>query len=241
MEKTKESSDQKTRWWESYFVRYLLGTITGAILIFIFNEVGVFQKSFSINTMLLDKDKQYFAFMSLGICGFAYCYISSGPMLVFHSIRGICNKIYLFLFFGGAAVLSFIVAIYYSKLFTRPFIAVFLYMIVVLLESALVVFAIFFKSDELYYFYKKLTVARGRQGPGGYIESYRHMREHGNSILIVPLEVILGAAIIYIPNLINLEKHMIILGLLSLWIVPAGLVWFVSNILEYKMISKDGA
>jgi hypothetical protein len=59
-----------------------------------------------------------------------------------------------------------------------------------------------------------------------YVESYRHLREHGNAFFIVFLELLLGTALFYSP--------FPWVALLALWIFPAAGVWLFGTLLENR-------
>jgi hypothetical protein len=79
-------------------------------------------------------------------------------------------------------------------------------------------------------FYLNLTEARaGRDNRAEvreYVESYQHLREHGNAFSILLLEVILAAALYAADSVIRL------FGLVVIWIVPATFTWFLGTWLE---------
>jgi len=62
-----------------------------------------------------------------------------------------------------------------------------------------------------------------------YIESYRHLREHGNALLIIVLEAVLAAALAAAPSVGCF-------GLLVVaWILPATFAWFLGTYLEKNL------
>ena len=80
------------RWWEFYALRYALGSVMGVfILLYIFIHTDIATK-FGLEKLafLIPKDPKDLSFthlVILGVCGLAYCYLSSAPMLVFHALR----------------------------------------------------------------------------------------------------------------------------------------------------------
>ena len=76
------------RWWENYLVRYLLGNIIGAIIIVYYLEMPEHDlwREWGFQ---LDSSR---TLIILGVLGFAYCYIASLPILVFHAGRHLIIK-----------------------------------------------------------------------------------------------------------------------------------------------------
>ncbi len=119
---TNQSLNQRgedyARWWESYLVRYAIGTVIGALCAYILLEAAgddlksrflmippVTQDHISalveackkINANACAAQLQLFQglysfniaqLLLLGIYGLAYCYIASAPGLVIHAVRG---------------------------------------------------------------------------------------------------------------------------------------------------------
>ncbi|GGI98383.1 hypothetical protein [Paenibacillus hunanensis] len=83
---------------------------------------------------------------------------------------------------------------------------------------------------DIYDFYKKLASKRARQITASqeYVESYRHLREHGNAFFIVFCEMILG----FIYSTVNSVTTAFVYTLL--WIIPVCSVWFIGSYLEMK-------
>lgn len=70
-----------------------------------------------------------------------------------------------------------------------------------------------------------------------FIDSYRHMREHGNSGFIFGLEIILAATcygIVRLPNLSGPEVLSVLGALFALWSVPAVFVHLLGQHLERR-------
>ncbi|MGB6450067.1 MAG: hypothetical protein WBE92_04885, partial [Steroidobacteraceae bacterium] len=60
-----------------------------------------------------------------------------------------------------------------------------------------------------------------------YIESYRHLREHGNAYAILVAELVLALAVGAAPT------WYFVGGLITLWTLPAAFVWGVGTWLEF--------
>lgn len=101
-----------------------------------------------------------------------------------------------------------------------------------------------FGRQKIYGNLKRLSKAReNNENKGGFIDTYRHLREHGNSVAILVLEAILGASLIGIishfsghPEIENELRSMAAscFALLILWVTPGASVWFLAGWIESK-------
>jgi hypothetical protein len=89
---SKPRKTANSRWWESYFVRYLAGTAVGAIVVLFLaknSPVSPGQDGLADIVRILCKVEFKSAYITmLAIFGFAFCYVASAPILVFHALRG---------------------------------------------------------------------------------------------------------------------------------------------------------
>lgn len=237
------------RWWEFYVIRYFIGSIIGAIIVayILANSVDL-QTQLHLNQMFDAKQitgKSYVLFL---LIGFAYCYIASAPILVMHATRGIwkknldnktedkskCKKI-----INCVVALIVIAALIITGCFTPKFmtfikqcyhtISCVLLALIVCVQIWLLTFS--FKQTASYY--KNLTRARAvekKSNRDNYIESYKHLREHGNAFAIILFELLLAFI------LINTSSINCIIIVITLWIIPAAVVWALGTYLEFKMI-----
>jgi len=83
-----------------------------------------------------------------------------------------------------------------------------------------------FSPDRFRTGYTTLATQRSNQNQAEYIESYRHLREHGNALLIIMMEAILSLAIGGAPSLLSCGL------LVFVWILPATFAWFLGTWLE---------
>jgi hypothetical protein len=99
-------------------------------------------------------------------------------------------------------------------------------------------------SSTLYQFYKDLAGRRGTDQAkrGGIVDSYRHLREHGNALSIVLLEIVLGATLIQVSSAVDGgtdgTKLSLLAAVLAVWIAPGALVWLIGTLIELRF-SKD--
>jgi len=235
-----------SRWWEFYLVRYFVGTVFGTLLIMLI----VYSPDSGINNLLSSNKITLSGFKTnkfelsylwlFGFIGLAYCYLSSAPILVFHSVRSVFKKTLVkntFLKYLVIAILIFIVFLIKNWNLiiktlggTYTTLAILLALLIICTQFILLVFL--FSENELFSFYKKLAEKRSvtrHKITVEYVESYRHLREHGNAFLILIMEIFL-CFILY-----NLDSLLLISCVLTLWIFPAGFVWYIGTYLESRI------
>lgn len=255
-----------TRWWEFYFVRYAIGTLVGAFVI-----SQTVRISPSLREVMLfglgDEPTIPRASLLLGY-GLLLCYIASVPILVLHAsrfaigrahsvreaARGAVSNWFLewrwVLCFVFAALSMFLIVSVFRDVTRNVESEGFLLGLIfwaVLLTLALeyvAAFVMLVYNDRIYDGMKRLAEARAKnEDRGGLIESYRHLREHGNSLFIVGLELVLGAALIgmvrIIENDVNVQDKVFEctrwgVSLLTAWMLPGIAVWFLGSIVERR-------
>ncbi|MFT4170911.1 MAG: hypothetical protein QM639_00005 [Rhodocyclaceae bacterium] len=240
------------RWWEFYVVRYFVGTALGAIVIIF---LATAESPFGVNKGTLadllkplkpDKFEDGYLWLLLTL-GMTYCYLASGPVLVLHATRGtllstidpvkwkrVAAFVALLLVVAGPQTwkLFELLRITGNPWTTLDFYIAALFVLLPSLLFALQVvmlwLAITGREPETFKYYDKVVKKRARAAreTQEYVESYRHLREHGNAFLIVLLELLLGGALYYSPFRWGL--------VLMFWIAPAALVWFVATYLESR-------
>jgi hypothetical protein len=238
-----ETSRMETRWWESYLVRYLVGTITGAGIIYWLNVNSTSPlHTILIPNMTIQKELSTIYLFLLGAYGFAYCYIASGPMLVIHGTRGAffdktlkeVSKVII-----SAIIITCIVAFVFNKFLSISILASATFVFVVALQYIMLLISLTINKIYIKDYYDKLTRQRGNKECKDvideYVQSYRHLREHGNAFIILILEIILGFAIYNIPKVIFTNYNYIVGVIIVIWLIPAGFVWFVGTVLERNM------
>jgi hypothetical protein len=259
-----------SRWWEFYFVRYAIGTLTGALLV---NQASRLSPELAkIVFFQIDLQKEVYAGTSLLLgYGLLFCYIASIPILVWHSARFVAPKAanlipsrFLTKFGAGMSGLrlgfaSGLVAIaglllLQALLFLWKNSAEqdFLIKLGILSGLAVLWFEwgaliwLLFNMERAYQSLRSLAEARYRnQNKGGMIDSYRHLREHGNSILIVLLELILGGILLGMLHVVETDPAIAesikiktyaaySIPILVLWMVPGAAMWFVAASFEKR-------
>ena len=235
-----EKSKNSSRWWEYYVVRYFIGTIVGAGAILMFNEESASPLKGALFPAISSfKDAGIHHLLVLIALGLAYCYIASAPILTIHSLRAQIE-------FDGKRCLSsssawlvafFTVLIASAYLFLSlpllswRFFAIIFVCLILALQLTLFVEAKRNGFDKITSYYWSLSTARASASPQvqEYVESYRHLREHGNAFAIIIFELGFAMAAIAVPSLSMLAI------LLLLWVIPAAAVWMVGTILEMKL------
>jgi len=245
--------NSSSRWWEFYAVRYAMGTVFGAVVFYflcsanpgwralLFDNSGVPIADMSIFHLVpirLDKMQ-----MTLLITyGLVYCYIASAPILVFHATRFLLDyrlekREWLWWFLRYLLVpVTGAGGIWWSTNRLLWAILGLIFAFILWGQYWLGANALL-KRRQLYAFYEKLSKRR-EQAHGGILDSYRHLREHGNSFFIVLLEVVLGLVLFGVGRYQIDEKlsddstFMLYLGILFLWIVPSVGVWFIATSFE---------
>jgi len=186
--------------------------------------------------------------------GLAYCYIASAPILVLHAGRfrlrlnsDVMDTAYGTLMLAWLPLLLAMMAFNDApspNVSTRLFYAfcTFIFVQVVYLSFVVVTFALL-ENQELYDFYVRLDAQRANT-KGELIDSYRHLREHGNSFFIVFLEIVLAlilyaagsASQVVFGDQMNKSAHVLPYVLvILLWTLPAVLVWFVGTVIERRV------
>lgn len=232
-EKPKNSS----RWWEYYVVRYFIGTIVGAGAMLMFNEFSASPLKGALFPAISSfKDAGVHHLVVLVALGFAYCYVASAPMLTIHALRGQFKSGWFScatLWFVPIALAVFVGLNEWLSLAYWSWQGLSIGFVALVLALQLSLFAEAKRNnfEHITTFYWSLSTARASEAPQvqEYVESYRHMREHGNAFAIILFEVGFALAAISVPNLSMLS------ALLFFWVTPAALVWGVATGLESRL------
>ncbi len=239
------------RWWEFYALRYALGSVMGVfILLYIFIHTDIATK-FGLEKLafLIPKDPKDLSFthlVILGVCGLAYCYLSSAPMLVFHALRVNVFKSsshqssfgigWVLVPIGISLIITaFLVYIGYTSLDNLDWLQIICFIILSTVSfsftATLSIWGIINSNFLIVDFYKKL--AEKRQKNLDYVESYRHLREHANAFALVLCEIffcLLFVIGLKISGSVNFAPIFVIL-----WLIGPALIWLVANELESEL------
>lgn len=225
----------RTHWWDYYYVRYFVGAIFGAALLLWLQEHA---RVCTGKQCEIGAASPFLQASALGASGLAFCYLASAPVLVLHALRfrlPTCSR-----FFNGVGIAVAAIVIFGGICLWRsygrhdrltPGVSWLIPLVVVMLPQVALLCAC--PATVIQQRYRKLALDRGRdeatlygKKKGEYIESYRHMREHGNAYAILLAEFVLAFAVAAAPS------WYFVSGLLVLWILPAAFVWFVGTWLE---------
>jgi hypothetical protein len=230
----------ESRWWEYYVLRYFVGTVVGAIaIVFLVKLPDSPLRGFPLIgelSSLQVKDMPALIVIALGAFGFTYCYIASTPMLLLHATRaqlGLSPLRLRWRFWLPTSVA--IICLHRVMVWglsirwwsSRSFGAL-VFLIVVGVQLAIVVDAHRDRFNRVTSFYEHLAQARGRESQSvvEYVESYRHLREHGNACAILALEFTLALV------LFSARELCLALVAVILWLFPSTYAWFIGSLLE---------
>lgn len=266
-----QSNHSQVRFWENYLVRYLLGSIVGAVMVWIllwqipenYHRPLILTKAAPVDSTFL---------LLLGMAGFAYCYVASSLVLVVHSARWLTTKksatksanpyipttkrqvleTLLIAVVGCLVIFKVSLTLATSSPFpnTEVFdvVALFIGMVGMAWQ-----WTIAFRSHrqplEMYEFYSNLATMRSKSSARNaeFVESYRHLREHGNAFFIVLSEIffffyLLGALKLAFQPRVNIEpSFQMVIGtiFLMLWVLPGVGAWFLGTKLEQRLAGWD--
>lgn len=224
---------EKSEWWKNYYVRYFVGSAFAIPLVLILSK-----KLLWIGSLGTLSERPWISATVVGLGGLAFCYAASAPILVFHASRSMiwrrtsvstCAVVAISIASACALITAVLLRFFDSPgldwILTAPFV------IVVLLQVACL-FLLATRLDGVQEFYS--LVAKFRADSSGttsihseYIESYRHLREHGNAFSILSLEIALTLALLALGQ----TPGAFALVLIS-WILPSSIAWIIGTWLE---------
>jgi hypothetical protein len=248
------STSDSARWWEFYAVRYSIGTVTGAVVVMLLCRANPAMQEVFLGTSTSVVDP--WRLLLLAGYGLTFCYLASSPILVLHAGRFLLHSsgttpigwksavtllvgvvvlaslLFYLLFSGGSWPASF-------SLLAATVLAG------VVWPQAVVVFKTVRGRRDLFDFYLALSKKRDAVG-SGFTDSYKHLREHGNSLLIVVLEIALGAVLFAVSPGAPLASFAAQAGqsltghvlVLCLWISPAASAWLVGTLIERELVDS---
>lgn len=238
----------RTHWWDYYYIRYFVGAIFGVgLLLWLQAHAHICagdQCKIGAGSAALEGS-------AVGAIGLAFCYLASAPVLVLHALRfqwrnhgserrASFDRIGCAVAVGVVGGLVLWAALYVGLSYCgacqqrTPAMSWIAYVPFVFVVLSQVILLCRFRMVVIQDGYQWLAVARARdktklygKQKGEYIESYRHLREHGNAYAILLAEIVLALALDVSPS------WFFVGGLLVLWILPAAFVWFIGTWLEF--------
>ncbi|MDY0095888.1 MAG: hypothetical protein RBT80_24595 [Candidatus Vecturithrix sp.] len=240
-----------SHWWEFYGVRYAQGTVVGAMIVFfLFSQNEALKKLLFLPTDPKDFGMPHL--ILLAVYGLAYCYIASAPILIMHAGRGLLFKSLTNVYPYRGIMLRVLWVLAPSLLASAIYffintphktiesLVVFMFVMLIMLQVQ-IVFSIFRTSwQETIDYYLVIVKKRNEHKDSGYVESYKHIREHGNSFLIVAFQFFLALPIFMFvsqPTIASEDAIRHLLVIVLLWVLPAATIWFFGNKLENNLQS----
>jgi len=235
-------SQNNARWWETYLVRYITGSVVGAVIVYV-----ILKKS-GIDLIPCLDDIKSSSLLVLSALGFAYCYLVSAPITLLHATRSLFGKpdgpgVSLFI----SCALATLVAICFAWLAQATYLSLWgLGVFAGILLSYVYYRAVnSYKKvkheDQWRIWYSRLAISR-ENGSKEFIESYRHLREHGNAFFIVLLEISWAIPLFMIVSLsAEMEMEMeikitLMLCVTIVWLSTGMACWILGNYLEQYLI-----
>lgn len=255
-EKEKTMKSSTNRWWESYLVRYLMPSIAGAIIVNWMREKSqdlsniLFLPNISSGTNNINTATVVLLFLY----GNLFCYISSFPILVFHGTRVLDNgykgKVhynllngYVWIVITGLISFGIINNVREDHRITYAILVAIVYSTIQCIKIYISTRIKIKLNDDIEltspaYAYAKI-LAEERTGKENYnmrkdiMETYKHIREHGNSAYIFIHELVFGALcyVALFKNGYELNIKMLVV-LLLIWVTPAMMVHYYGQHLE---------
>jgi hypothetical protein len=249
------------RWWEFYGIRYAMGTIVGAVIV-----LFLFRSNPSLCHLLFlpeeAKDLNGAHLALLAIYGLTYCYLASGPILVFYLSRAYLKveatgwsffRAYRFWTLVIVLMVGFAVGYYWwcprraSDALWQEGVGV-VFALLIIAQLVVILFSVSSKRGKLLADYcMRVSLRRVIGKNEGFVETYRHMREHGNSYMIVFFELVLGIVFFAFVNSgevigVPPDSYIVVGRLVTIvimWVFPTMLVWIVGLRLENYMVSNQ--
>lgn len=242
------SNNSERNWWEFYGVRYAQGTVIGAMIVyFLFSQNENLRK-----LLFLPSDAKDFGMAHLtllAIYGLTYCYISSAPILVLHAGRALIFKSVinpapyngavtriLFLLTMSLGIPAYLAACGDLNLTQAGGLST--YFLMLLLQLQVVWGILKSRWNEAISYYITIINKRKTGDHAEYVESYRHMREHGNSFLIVIFQMLLALPLYILacaPDIDQLVSIRNIFVILFFWTTPAAFIWVYAIKIENNL------
>lgn len=229
-------------YWIFYIVRYFVGTVVGSVIVamLLYHSGSTIANMFSLSISNVQELKQHH-FIVAAVLGLAFCYISSAPILVMHTVRcylphhlesrSIISRIIRVLVLLVSPVVLSLIMLKDTNYKPYVFICMMLVSMIILYQILLVGYGIKDKLKVFIQFYQDLSKARSKENKTiqDYRESYRHLREHGNAFLILIFEAVLGITLFVVP------QGWMVISILVLWLLPSMVVWFYATSLEANL------
>lgn len=117
----------ENRWWEYYLVRYFVGTVIGAVIMVLLTGKSGAPYAGFLATLVDFKESAFLGVSLVAALGFAFCYISSSPVLTFHTTRAHLQLSVVknhWLVHTASIIASIVVTIYAAWCYLSPITAI---------------------------------------------------------------------------------------------------------------------
>jgi len=260
---------ETTRWWENYLPRYLMPSIAGVVIVNWLCSYGGDGLRSLLFLPTGGKPLDSTTLILLLLYGNLFCYIASYPALVFHATRVIdfSESRWPASPFDGYILTVVVIACVFFFQWVPPecrywpaFVTALLVALIQLIRIGVVIFERFnVRGHEdpvtKSYFYAYILAHR-RATPAErpkdetedkkwreeFVETYRHLREHGNSAFIFVLELALAAltyCVITKPGQSPTHQLGAIGLLFGIWAIPSVFVHLLAQHLERRFSRYD--
>jgi hypothetical protein len=238
-----QKRDSSNRWWEYYFLRYFVGTVVGSMaVVFLTKLPGSHFSGLALTAIKDSSDLGIKEVTVLAALGFAYCYIASAPMLLLHATRAqlVLTPSRVKLSFCGVTSVSIVLLDFVLlktlsiRFWSYQSTGLIAFLVIVGVQVGMMGAACWNRFEAISSFYMDLARRRAikEDWVAQYVESYRHLREHGNAFSILLLEFAFGLTLVEAPRL-----RFAVLGTV-LWLLPSTFSWYIGSLLESKLINS---
>jgi hypothetical protein len=256
----------KDQWWNFYLIRYAMGSVFGTLLIYV-----IFLLSPATSSILFIPEPKDLNLAHLTLwfaLGIAYCYVASLPILTLHASRFILmdpdkksRRRHSWI-----RILILLLSLVFTYFVTKDmslhggkkailFLGFLSFLFVVMNSMYLVLHMLFIERSYEYTILRlrELAFQRASANPANkeYIETYKHLREHGNAFAILLMELLLAASLaaalllsehlekyLIIPSDKNLWTSYVVLLVLTIWCLPGYAVWVFGQRIEAELWKK---
>ena len=249
------------RWWETYLIRYPIPSLVGALALLVVLLALPASRHHVLDLVRaegghagFDKTGILLFGGALAIGGVVLCYLASTPMLVLHAMRPFIRASRPFSLSTMVITLGLLVALGTAvMIIVGPKVistwvggmrglVMGLFVLVVSCQVFLLArFILSHQSPALFAYYAKLSDRRQSGAQDDLVTSVRHLREHGNAVGIVCLELLMAATVYYMLSAESMsatEQVLAASALVGSWTLPAAVVWFVAQQLEAEFVAS---
>ena len=254
------------RWWEYYAVRYLVGSIVGAVIIFYLATDSY--SPFKIpdeDAFEVLKESKFLGVTVLAALGFAFCYIASSPILIFHACRAhlclstFCKQqrqptciTFAIAILATISIVALVVIIiciaYFLSVAWIPM------TVIVILQIVLLGLAFINQFKTIETFYTDLAEARANNAKSEVTKKAKKIKTIKTTEVTETTEyvtsyrhlrehgnafaiIILEVVLAY--TLVKLSSIINPWVIIVIWIFPGAFAWIIGTVLELKLVDRS--